>query len=147
MQNGIKVDIHGPSWGDIAISDGINNNLLGKYYASAKIVLNDTLPGMKKFGFISNRIFDVSASGALVISDYMKEIEDIYGDSVPMWKSKEELIDHLLKISPSLLAQELVNNIYGVGNKNLYNCIKYLNKDNIQGVLYYILYLKMHYNQ
>ena len=48
---------------------------------------------MKDYGVISNRIYDASASGSLVISDYMKEIEDIYGDSVPMWKSKEELIE------------------------------------------------------
>ena len=59
----------------------------------AKIVLNDTRPDMKQLNFISNRIFDASACGALVISDYVKEIEDIYGDSIPMWKSGEELVE------------------------------------------------------
>ena len=63
-----------------------------KHYSSAKIVLNDTREGMKEFGFISNRIFDATACETLIISDYMPEIEEIYGDTVPMYKTKEELI-------------------------------------------------------
>ena len=48
---------------------------------------------MKKYGCISNRIFDATACETLVISDYMPEIEEIYGDTVPMYKTKEELIE------------------------------------------------------
>ncbi len=90
---GIDVNIYGPNFDDgVAIKEYLDNRVLRKYYSSAKIVLNDTRDGMKNFGFISNRIFDASACGSLVISDYMKEIEEIYGDSIPMWKTKEELI-------------------------------------------------------
>ena len=90
---GIDVNIYGPNFEEgVAIKEYLDNRILRKYYSSAKIVLNDTREGMKNLGFISNRIFDASACGSLVISDYMKEIEDIYGDSVPMWKTKEELI-------------------------------------------------------
>ena len=73
----------------------IDNNELHKYYASAKIVLNDTRNDMKKAGFISNRVFDVTASGGFLISDYMSEVEKFYGDSIPMFKTKEEL-KHLI---------------------------------------------------
>ena len=74
---GIDITIYGPYYPEgISKGDYLDNRLLGKYYSSAKIVLNDTRDGMKKYGFIGNRIFDASASGALVISDYMKEIED-----------------------------------------------------------------------
>ena len=45
---------------------------------------------MKRFGFISNRIFDATACKAFVISDYMPEIEEIYGDSVPMYRNARE---------------------------------------------------------
>ncbi len=69
----------------------IDNNDLHKYYASAKIVLNDTREDMKKAGFISNRVFDATASGGFLISDYMPEIEQFYGDTVPMFKNQEEL--------------------------------------------------------
>jgi spore maturation protein CgeB len=73
----------------------VPNEILNQYYSSAKIVLNDHRPDMKKHGFINNRIYDAKASGTLVISDYIKEIDDIYKGSVPMYQTKEEL-KHLL---------------------------------------------------
>lgn len=54
---------------------------------------------MKQAGFISNRVFDVTASGGFLISDYMPEIKEFYGDSIPMFNSKEELkqlLEHYL---------------------------------------------------
>ncbi len=95
-ENQLPITIYGDNWGDIAKSKYIDNQILRKYYSSAKIVLNDTRQVMKNFGFIINRIFDVTACKGFIISDYMKEIEEIYGDSVPMYKTNEELI-YLLK--------------------------------------------------
>ena len=92
LEAGLPITIYGPGW-DTAKAEYLDNQILRKHYSSAKIVLNDTREGMKKFGFISNRIFDATACETLVISDYMPEIEEIYGDTVPMYKSKEELID------------------------------------------------------
>lgn len=93
-QHGLPIDIYGQYWDKgIAKDTYIDNRLLRKYYSSAKIVLNDTLPAMKKYGFINNRVYDVTASGGFLISDYMPEIEEIYGDSIPMWKSEDELIE------------------------------------------------------
>ena len=74
----------------------IPNNILNKYYSSAKIVLNDHRPDMKQYGFVNNRIYDATASGALVISDYIEEIENIYGNSIPMYKTKDELKELLI---------------------------------------------------
>ena len=48
---------------------------------------------MIEAGFISNRIFDASACGAFIISDYIKEIEEIYGDSIAMYKNEEEFVE------------------------------------------------------
>ena len=94
LDEGFNVTIYGPGYSKgISKGEYLDNRILRKYYSSAKIVLNDTRDGMKEFGFISNRIFDASACETLVISDYMKEIEDIYGDSVPMFKTKEELVN------------------------------------------------------
>lgn len=70
----------------------VDNRILRKYYSSAKIVLNDAMDTMKHYGFVSNRIFDATACGALVISDYMPEIKEIYGDSIPMYKDEKELL-------------------------------------------------------
>jgi spore maturation protein CgeB len=47
----------------------IPNEELGSHYASAKVVLNDHMPIMLKSGFVSNRAFDVLASGAELVTD------------------------------------------------------------------------------
>lgn len=92
VKQGVPITIYGDKYPEGMAKDKyIDNRILRKYYSSAKIVLNDTKPLMRKLGFISNRIFDATACGSLVISDYMKEIEEIYGDSIPMYKTPEEL--------------------------------------------------------
>ncbi len=94
LEANLPITIYGPNYPDgVSKGEYLDNRILRKHYSSAKIVLNDTREGMIKFGFISNRIFDATACGTLVISDYVKEIEDVYGDSIPMWKTKEELIE------------------------------------------------------
>jgi spore maturation protein CgeB len=45
---------------------------LRKAYSSCKILLNDHWDDMREKGFISNRIFDGLASGALIISDQVE---------------------------------------------------------------------------
>lgn len=104
IESGFDVALFGSGWQNQAPlkffkGDYIDNNELHKYYSSAKIVLNDTREDMKRAGFISNRVFDVTASGGFLITDYMPEIEMFYGDSIPMFKTKEELkelIDYYL---------------------------------------------------
>lgn len=92
LNKGLPITIYGNFWEDGVAKGGyVDNRELRKYYSSAKIVLNDMLSGMREGGFISNRVFDATACGALVISEYMPEIEEIYGDSVPLYKTPEEL--------------------------------------------------------
>jgi spore maturation protein CgeB len=42
-------------------------------------------------GLVINRLYDVSATGAFVISKYSPYIEEIFGDSIPMFQTKEDL--------------------------------------------------------
>ena len=96
IESGYYVAVYGYGWKDIIPHEMyrgnyIENKDLNRYYSSAKIVLNDHRPDMKEFGFINNRIYDATAAGAMVISDYMPEIQQVYGSSVPMYKNKEEL--------------------------------------------------------
>ena len=95
VENNLPITIYGDNWDGLAKAKYIDNQILRKYYSSAKIVLNDTREAMKHFGFIINRIFDVTACNGFIISDYVKEVEDIYGDSIPMYKNDEELISLL----------------------------------------------------
>jgi O-antigen biosynthesis protein len=62
-------------------------------YAAAEVVLNDHWPSMADKGFLSNRLFDVAASGGFVISDRVVGIEDIFGDAVPTFDSPQSLRD------------------------------------------------------
>jgi glycosyltransferase involved in cell wall biosynthesis len=77
----------------------ILNENLGSFYASSRIVLNDHWPSMRANGFISNRIFDACAAGAMVITDDVKGIYEVFGDSVPVAKNKrhlKELVEYYL---------------------------------------------------
>lgn len=106
-KSGIELAVYGASWENILVDDyhkwwkaiQIPNDQLKYFYSSADIVLNDTRPDMIEAGIISNRIFDATAAKAFVISDYMKEIEDIYGENVVMYKNEKEfkeLIEYYL---------------------------------------------------
>lgn len=100
VNNNIEIDIYGVNWEDKLSNDKkhwvkdsqISNDELKYYYSSADIVLNDTREDMIEAGFISNRIFDVTACGGFIISDYIEGIEEIYGDAVPMYKTEEEFV-------------------------------------------------------
>lgn len=95
LENHIDVAVYGKEWKKYIPSKYvkgkyISNDKLHSYYSSADIVLNDHRQDMIENGFISNRIFDVTASGGFIISDYMPEIEEIYGDSIPMYHHSED---------------------------------------------------------
>ena len=107
QKSGIRLAVFGDNWGGILEGPyaswwkarQIPGDELKYYYSSADIVLNDTRADMIEAGFISNRIFDATACKAFVISDYMPEIEEIYGDAVPMYKNRQEfqeLIEYYL---------------------------------------------------
>ena len=94
IESGLPITIYGDYWpNNLAKGLYIDNRILRKYYSSAKIVLNDTKKNMRDFGFMTTRLYDATASGAFVISDYIPEIAETYGDAVPMWKTKKELIN------------------------------------------------------
>ena len=67
------------------------NERLPSLMAAAKIVLNDHWSDMAERGFISNRIFDAAAVGAVVVTDAVVGLESTFGDIVPTYSTKEEL--------------------------------------------------------
>jgi hypothetical protein len=64
---------------------------LEELYASAKITLNDHHPDMEREGFVSNKVFDILASGGFVISGKNKGLSPLFGDAVPEYESSEHL--------------------------------------------------------
>ncbi len=95
LESGADLSVFGKFWDGVLDKDVlkggyIDNDELFKHYGRAKIVLNDHRDDMAYFGFISNRIYDVSVSGGFVLTDYVKEIEEEYGDSIAMYKDYED---------------------------------------------------------
>lgn len=98
INNNFDISVYGNGWDefiDEKFIQGtyIDNRQLSKYYSSAKIVLNDHYSDMKQYGFVSNRIFDVTSCGAFVVSDYQKDIETIYKGCIPTYKNEKEFCD------------------------------------------------------
>lgn len=66
--------VWGKGWGGVLPpgvlrGEFIEWSQLPKLYASARLVLNDHHPDMRRHGFLNNRTFDVLAAGALVLND------------------------------------------------------------------------------
>ena len=58
-------------------------------------MLNDHREDMSYYGFVSNRIYDVTASGGFILTDYLPEIEEAYGDSVATYKDYYDFKDKI----------------------------------------------------
>jgi GT2 family glycosyltransferase/spore maturation protein CgeB len=81
------------------LGEHVRNDELRHVYSSAGIVLNDHWDDMREHGYISNRVYDALACGALVLSDSVPGLTERFGDAVACFGSPEELrelIDRLL---------------------------------------------------
>lgn len=91
-----NLHVYGTNWGafiDESYIKGehIPNKELFEHYGSCAILLNDHWDDMREKGFISNRIFDALSTGAFIISDKVKGIEQVFGDSVVTYETATEL--------------------------------------------------------
>lgn len=93
---GLRPAIYGSGWDglvdpDLVVTDHVANEDLPGVYASAGVVLNDHWDTMRRWGFVSNRVFDVLACGTPLVTDEMPEVTAIFGDLVPTWRTPDEL--------------------------------------------------------
>ena len=95
LDAGLPLTLHGDGWADLvdpALVAGVHvpNDALGPLYASAGVVLGDHWDDMRTLGFVSNRTFDVLATGARLLSDDVAGLSDLYADlfdqPVPTWR-------------------------------------------------------------
>jgi O-antigen biosynthesis protein len=81
------------------VGEYVPNSELRHVYSSASIVLNDHWEDMREEGYISNRLYDALACGALVLSDDVPGLTERFGEAVAVYRSRQELhelIEHLL---------------------------------------------------
>ncbi|MCW2764536.1 MAG: hypothetical protein JWO11_495 [Nocardioides sp.] len=97
LEVGTPVSVYGAGWdewlpaGAVTVAgNAVANDELGALYASAGLVLNDHWQDMRAAGFISNRIFDVLATGARLLTDDVAGLRDVFGSAAPTWHSADD---------------------------------------------------------
>jgi glycosyltransferase involved in cell wall biosynthesis len=96
-EQNLPLHLYGTGWENdpkaltLLKGDYVSNEELAGFYRSSRIVLNDHWPEMRSNGFISNRIFDACAAGTLVITDPVKGLEEVFGDTVVVAHNQKEL--------------------------------------------------------
>jgi spore maturation protein CgeB len=109
MRNRRPFDLYGKNWDsfpefEYVRGDYIPNQDLAAAYRSASVVVADHHGSMRTNGFIANRLFDVLASGGLVLSDDVAGLPDVFGDLIPTYSDEIELERELQNLldDPSL---------------------------------------------
>ena len=92
----LSVAVYGSGWDGLLdarhlVAEHVPNAELRRIYSSGAIVLNDHWEDMRERGFISNRLYDAVACGALVVSDHVEGVEEIFGGAVVTYRSRDEL--------------------------------------------------------
>jgi len=93
---GLDLTIYGPDWSGTVPDARLVDTYLSQadvasHYRRAKVILNDHWPDMRDQGFISNRLFDAAACGAVIVSDAVVGLERVFGDVVHTYGSRPEL--------------------------------------------------------
>lgn len=96
VRNGRSFHLYGKNWHDfpegrLVRAEYIPNRELPRAYRSAGVVVADHHGSMRRNGFVANRLFDVLASGGVVLSDDVAGIDEVFGDIVPTYGDAAEL--------------------------------------------------------
>ena len=88
--------IWGANWDGLidttyVVAEHVPNDELRKVYTSAKIVLCDHWDDMREHGFISNRIYDALACGAIIVSDDVIGLGERFDGTVSTYRTRDEL--------------------------------------------------------
>lgn len=93
---GLPLRVYGRGWKRLVpdrhvMGTYLANERLPVAYRSAGVVLNDHWEDMRREGFLSNRLFDLAACGARVISDDVPGLEEVFGDLVRVYRDPDDL--------------------------------------------------------
>ncbi len=112
LAGGLPLTVYGANWDrflppSVIADTFVPNDELARLYSSADVVLNDHWPDMRRWGLVSNRVFDVLACGGCVVSDASPGVAELFGDAVRCVSSPEELtaaVEGLLADPPTRAA-------------------------------------------
>jgi spore maturation protein CgeB len=97
---GIELSVYGVGWEAFLPPEQIQGEFISNVelpaaYAAAGVVLNDHWRDMAEQGFLSNRLFDATATGARVVSDEAAGLHDVFGETVRTYTDRQSLADLL----------------------------------------------------
>ena len=100
LEAGVDLSVYGKGWEPflpegVVRGTAVPGTELPAAYAAAGVVLNDHWDDMRVEGFISNRVFDVTAVGGRLITDAVDGLAEVFGSQVRAWRAPEELADLL----------------------------------------------------
>jgi spore maturation protein CgeB len=98
IQAGLDVAVYGRGWEEILPAGVIKgtyvpNSELAATYRAAGVVLNDHWDDMRRNGFLSNRLFDLAACGAKVVSDEVPGLHDVFGSVIATYSTPNEIAE------------------------------------------------------
>jgi hypothetical protein len=93
---GLPLAVYGDLWSglipdEVVRGRSVPNDQLAAAYRSSGVVLNDHHDAMRVDGFVSNRLFDAVASGARVITDPVDGVTELFGPSVQVYETPDDL--------------------------------------------------------
>lgn len=96
LDAGIVPDVYGQKWQGLVPAEAwkgtyLPNEKLPDHYRSSGVVLNDHWDEMREWGILSNRLFDLAACGARVISDDIPQISQTFADVVLTFDGADDL--------------------------------------------------------
>jgi O-antigen biosynthesis protein len=96
LNAGLRPAIYGSGWEalvdpNLVVGDYVPNETLPLLYSSIGVLLADHWDAMRAWGMVSNRIFDALSCVTPVISDYLPEVRELFGEAVPMYRDGAEL--------------------------------------------------------
>ena len=92
----LPLTVYGAHWGGLVPEEirgpkYVPNEDLPRVYRSAGVVLNDHWDDMRREAFLSNRLFDLAACGATIVSDHVEGIDAVFGGLARTYTDPSEL--------------------------------------------------------
>jgi glycosyltransferase involved in cell wall biosynthesis len=96
LEAGLALSVFGAHWeqmldGSTLRGTFVENTSLPALYRSAGVVLNDHWDDMRREGFVSNRLFDLAACGANVVTDPIAGLDELFDGCIRSYSSPADL--------------------------------------------------------
>ncbi len=95
---GYSVHVYGRGWDDVPGFAALDRGYLPyddvpRAYASARIVVDDAASSTKACGSVNSRVFDALSVGAVVLTNSVPGVPELFDADFPTWSDASSLVD------------------------------------------------------